>query len=52
MAKVSFSRDDVLDVLDDCSDCDACGMSSGEEEALDLEIERNNDNSRKYILFF
>ena len=46
MAKVSFSRDDVLGVLDDWSDSDACGMSSCEEEALDREIEGNDDSSR------
>ena len=45
MAKVSLSRDDVLGVLDDWSDSDACGMSSGEEEALDREIEGKDDSS-------
>ena len=46
MAKVSLSCGDVLDALDDSHDSDAGGMSSGEEEALDLEIEGNNDSSR------
>ena len=46
MAEVSFSRGEGLDVLDDWSDSDAGGMSSSEEEALDREIEGNNDSSR------
>ena len=53
MAEVSFSRDEGLVVLvDDWSDSDAGGMSSSEEEALDREIEGNNDSSRLYFFRF
>lgn len=46
MASSSYSRDQVLSFIEDWSDSSNDGMSSGEEEYLDRELEGGDEDFR------
>ena len=43
---MAYSREEILNIIDDWSENSHEGMSSGEEEHLDRELEESNDDLR------
>ena len=52
MATSSYTKDDFLETLEEESDSGVGGMSAGEEEDLDDEMEGSDDSSRQVFMYF